>query len=224
MRKQKKQERNATSLGWIRIEDGIASRNGNLTIDLVIDGKRVRKSVKSNNLNAARLLRDSIIENNSASVAKRTAQNLFADHSQPWNETVQQLQARGAIRKKYLDLKRSARERNIEFFLLEQEMLEAILHSNGVCALTGIPLEIGTTSRHPFKLSIDRIDSNGPYRFDNLRVICFCVNVAIGEWGDKVLAAMSVGFTRNMMKTLEESITNEIRINPATHPVTQQSQ
>lgn len=49
------------------------------------------------------------------------------------------------------------------------------------CEITGIPFTWGY--REPTGFSIDRIDPNSGYTKDNVRFICWWLNVAMSNWG-----------------------------------------
>lgn len=59
----------------------------------------------------------------------------------------------------------------------------------GHCEVTGFPfnLEGGRTFDSP---SLDRINPKKGYVFTNVRVVIHLANVAMGDWGDKVLKAV----------------------------------
>jgi hypothetical protein len=61
---------------------------------------------------------------------------------------------------------------------------------HGRCALTGLPFdlrEIGTgRARRPFAPSLDRIDGEGGYTKDNVRLVCQAVNFALNRFGEDV--------------------------------------
>lgn len=49
------------------------------------------------------------------------------------------------------------------------------------CEVTGVPFE--WTSRSPYGLSIDRIDTDVGYTKENVRFVCWWLNAAMGNWG-----------------------------------------
>lgn len=202
----------AHQLPWERLEDGIAKRAGRYTVDLIIDGRRIRKTAKPNTIEAARELRAEIFYEHRKANAERSAKSIFRAVNHDWSAAVAEMCQRGQVKKKFLDLRTSARKRNIDFSLTEDQVRDLILQCNGKCSLTGIALEFGTCTRHPFKLSMDRIDPKSGYRYDNMRVVCFCVNVAIGEWGEEVLAAIALGFSRQLLNNLEDEIARKLKV------------
>ncbi len=59
----------------------------------------------------------------------------------------------------------------------------------GKCAVTGVPLSIENgTPRHknPWKVSIDRIDSDKGYHNNNIRLVTHWYNNAKNTWDDKI--------------------------------------
>jgi hypothetical protein len=59
----------------------------------------------------------------------------------------------------------------------------------GLCAVTKMPMscEIGTWEhKNPWKVSIDRIDSDQDYVIDNVRLVTHWYNNAKNTWGDHV--------------------------------------
>lgn len=59
----------------------------------------------------------------------------------------------------------------------------------GVCELSGLPFDFGPPkdgSTHPLAPSIDRIDTSEGYTSDNSRIILWCLNMGMGEWGESL--------------------------------------
>jgi hypothetical protein len=55
----------------------------------------------------------------------------------------------------------------------------------------------GKWHRNPYRPSFDRIDSSKGYTPDNVRIIAYCVNTAMNEWGEDILKLMSEGYQKN---------------------------
>lgn len=50
------------------------------------------------------------------------------------------------------------------------------------CALTGLPFSTG--KRGPLSASLDRKHPEKGYVFSNVRPVCWCLNAALGNWGE----------------------------------------
>lgn len=87
-----------------------------------------------------------------------------------------------------------ARKFGYAFNLTWQDIYPAVLE--GTCRLTGIPFnyEWNGPGTNPYAPSVDRIDSSKDYTRDNVRLILWAVNRALGEWGDDVFAHIADEF------------------------------
>lgn len=74
--------------------------------------------------------------------------------------------------------------------LTEAEIWTIWKRAAGRCEYTRIPFSLtrikGATSR-PWAPSIDRIDCGIGYEFSNCRMVCNAVNIALSQFGSKVL-------------------------------------
>lgn len=98
-------------------------------------------------------------------------------------------------RRMYLNAERRAEENRRAFTITPQQFMDLICRANGACELTGLPFERGE-ARHAFAPSLDRIDCARGYEFDNVRLVCFMVNAALGAWGLEPLLRMSEALLR----------------------------
>jgi hypothetical protein len=179
---------------------GLFKRNEIYWIDIRIRTERIRKSTKETDVAKAISFRDKFVAEHSNGVelnAKKAAGihllDVIESIDPEWHAKFSEMKSSGFIKQKYSGLKQSAKKRGIGFHLTEQDHSDLILESQGRCSLTNIPLVIDK-SRHPFKMSVDRIDASGPYEKWNCRVVSFCVNAAIAEFGEDTLAMMSLGY------------------------------
>lgn len=79
-------------------------------------------------------------------------------------------------------IKQLLRATTVDRSLLSYEFIWTRLESNGFkCEITGIPFN--WESRSPTGLSIDRIDPALPYTPENIRLVCWWINAAMGNWG-----------------------------------------
>ena len=58
---------------------------------------------------------------------------------------------------------------------------------NAVCELTGLPLNLMRTKASWDSPSLDRIVPALGYTYQNLRIVCFAMNVALDSWGESQL-------------------------------------
>ncbi len=64
----------------------------------------------------------------------------------------------------------------IEFTITKEQLYKKIVESNGICALSGLPLT--AQNGNPLKLSMDRIDNSKGYTPKNIQIVATCVNNA----------------------------------------------
>jgi len=84
--------------------------------------------------------------------------------------------------------KRRAKLKGLEFTITLDWIVGEIAKQDGRCAMTGIPFDYTKDERytkHPYSLSLDRIDNAQGYTPNNTRVVCamynYCKNVARDE-------------------------------------------
>ncbi len=83
-----------------------------------------------------------------------------------------------------------SRRRNIQMELTLAQLIDIAKKSQGVCELTGIPFDWEkdpSVMVAPYAPCLDRIDSQKGYLKSNVRLVCNCVNTAMGQWGEGVL-------------------------------------
>lgn len=99
---------------------------------------------------------------------------------------------------------RNSRQRGIDFNLSDFELITLARRSQGRCELTGIRFELVETNRkwdrQPWAASIDRIDCAKGYAFDNCRLVCAAVNVALNSWGETVLERIAEGLVSQKLR------------------------
>lgn len=83
--------------------------------------------------------------------------------------------------------KRRALKKGIAFDLTRDWVMQGIERG---CAMSGIVFVLTAgEDHHPYAPSIDRIDSSEGYTKDNCRVILWCLNTALGSWGEHLAFA-----------------------------------
>lgn len=94
--------------------------------------------------------------------------------------------------------KSGAKKRNIPFELSREDLDMLVERSGYQCAVTGIPFEAPVAgTKSPWTPSLDRIDSNLGYSFENCRLVCVAVNYALNQWGTDVLLRIADGIRAN---------------------------
>lgn len=83
--------------------------------------------------------------------------------------------------------KKRAQKRGIAFSLTPQDVIP--LYEAG-CALTGYQFSRIAKERSPLSPSIDRIDSSKGYTPDNIRVVCYALNIGMNDWGFEKIAPL----------------------------------
>lgn len=86
-----------------------------------------------------------------------------------------------------------------EAFLSPEAFNELWDRSRGACELTGIAFSLDKAPGHvrrPWAPSVDRVDNSRGYVFDNCRLVCVAVNIAMNEWGEDALWRISSAFVK----------------------------
>lgn len=94
----------------------------------------------------------------------------------------------------YSRIKLRCEKRGVPFDLdkFDGELNERI--EKGVCELTGLPLRLDHGTRAWNSPSLDRINPSDGYVYSNIRVVCFAVNAALGDWGEEVLKTIASAY------------------------------
>lgn len=73
------------------------------------------------------------------------------------------------------------------------------------CTMTGIKLDHEwTTQVKPWQPSIDRIDNSRGYDIDNVRVVCYAMNNALGEFDDEVFKTLAIEYLKKQGYKVEK--------------------
>lgn len=74
------------------------------------------------------------------------------------------------------------------------------------CAVSGLPFDVAQTADHnrrPYAPSIDRIDGMLGYTKDNCRIVCCAVNLAMNDFGEKVLWDIATSMVETRRRRLQ---------------------
>lgn len=73
--------------------------------------------------------------------------------------------------------------RGLEHDIVYEDVLELFHKQEMKCALTKIDFDMNSGKGNPFSPSIDRIDSSRGYHKDNIRLVCYAVNIGLSNFG-----------------------------------------
>ena len=62
------------------------------------------------------------------------------------------------------------------------------------CELTGLPLREHHGSQNWDSPSLDRVTPHLGYLYSNIRVVCFGVNAALGNWGEQAFERIATAY------------------------------
>lgn len=95
-----------------------------------------------------------------------------------------------------------AKRRSLPFDLVMEDLKALAERSGGVCAVTRLPFIVNgdrTYRGNPFAPSLDRVSSYLGYTRGNVRLVCLCVNMALGQWGEGVFSLMAKGYVKRLL-------------------------
>jgi hypothetical protein len=95
----------------------------------------------------------------------------------------------------YINLKRRHKKRGYDMSVITPEQLGAIyLACKGRCSVSGIRLKLqGNGKVSAQTASVDRINPDHGYIPDNCRIVAYCVNVAMSNWGEEFFRKVCYG-------------------------------
>lgn len=85
---------------------------------------------------------------------------------------------------------KNAGARRIPFLLTREQLDRMFERANGRCEVSGIEFDYKACGRYRARAwipSIDRIECKGAYSFDNCRLVCAYINMALNEFGLETL-------------------------------------
>ena len=96
------------------------------------------------------------------------------------------------------DAKTRARKTKLPYDLNDhkEEIRERL--NVGRCELSGLPFEKGVDAASPYSASIDKKVPSLGYTYSNIRIVCYALNVGMGNWGEEVLLKIVDGVRAKM--------------------------
>jgi len=122
----------------------------------------------------------------------------FLDRRRRYSASIQ-----GKLKQLLSSARGRAKAKQADFDIDIEFMYELFNKNNGRCALTNIEFtytagtgEGANRNYHPFNPSLDKIDPNGSYTRDNVRIVLVAVNIALNAFGEDVLEKISTEFLK----------------------------
>ena len=100
-------------------------------------------------------------------------------------------------RRAITEAKKRAVKKGLEFALASADADRFKKRCRNRCELTSVPFSTAKIPGHhkaPYMPSLDRIDSDDGYTFENCRVLCVAANLALNEWGEHVFRRIANGY------------------------------
>ena len=87
------------------------------------------------------------------------------------------------------DCKKRAKRKNIKCNIEHEDIDHLLFINSDRCSVSGIKFKRRDEShyRNPYAPSIDRIDSSKGYIKGNIRLVAYCINNAMNEWGEDII-------------------------------------
>jgi len=96
---------------------------------------------------------------------------------------------------------------HLPFDLTPEFVADLMRSQNFVCAVSGLRFDLFRTGarekkvRLPFRPSLDRITPERGYIQDNVRIVCFAVNMALSDYGDDVFHEIVAATAKKLRQT-----------------------
>lgn len=107
----------------------------------------------------------------------------------------------GALQAMYTTARFGAELRDLSFDIHPKHLIELANRASGRCMLTGIEWdfeESNASGKRPWAPSLDRIDASEGYSPSNCRLVCIAVNIALSDFGDKVLLRIALALANRL--------------------------
>lgn len=129
--------------------------------------------------------------------------NLTAEQRAKYTET-RRKRARSSPRKAFYQmLYAAAKRRPTKDIATVDDLMEMFNLQEGRCAVSGMEMDWASNrggKKLPTSMSLDRIDGNRGYEKNNLRLVCWQVNLFKNCWNDDQMLAMALAIVANMKR------------------------
>lgn len=181
---------------------GLRCKNGLWHVEKQVNGRIYRFALKTRDKEAAIEIAKKIfgdINNGADSL-------LLFEHIKPFSSVqwVEQLKVDNSwLKRMYKRCRDRSKLKNIPISLTVDDMVELAIHCEGVCSVSGIPLDLSSpekNNRRPYAPSLDRINPNLGYTLENCRIVCDAVNIGMLHWGEGVLLKIGVSMAAKQIR------------------------
>lgn len=188
----------------ISVPRGIYMRGDTWWGNFSIGGMRVRRSLKTSDLEVATARYQDFLQKCKANLdiaAGLEPPPAIAEEHQ-WLAHLDELGRSwrtGWLYRVFENTKRRAAKKKIPFTLIYDDLLHIARRSNGKCEVTGARFSLWKPSgarASPFAPSVDRIDWRKGYEIKNCRLVCYAANLAMSQWGVGPLEIMLAAYCR----------------------------
>lgn len=177
---------------------GLFVRNGTYYVTFMVNGRQKMRSCRTKNPNEAfakarEIIAEHQVARRADSTERRRARILLPAGGYEWQENIDKAIARRTswVGQMYQRAKDRARRRELPFTLSFERFVDVLRRCNGYCEVSGIAFDFHDQARiAPFAPSLDRVEAARGYTNGNIRIVCNCVNAALGNWGEDVFWKM----------------------------------
>lgn len=163
-----------------------------------VDGKEIRRSTRTKDLALAEKIESSMKAEMmavSGETRLKRSLNKILSVDPEWSSFVdnQITDKKSYFWNMYAGMKSRARKKGFGECMSSTDLESLYRASNGKCTVSGLPFRNGKADGHragPWQPSIDRIDCTKGYTLANCRIVCYCVNLAMNQFGEDALYAM----------------------------------
>ena len=101
-----------------------------------------------------------------------------------------------SLRRSITETKKRAKRRGIQFEITKEYIDHLTFINPERCSLSGIQFKLRAKNftRNPYAPSIDRIDNTRGYTPENIRIVAYCINNAMNEWGEGILKEITTAY------------------------------
>jgi len=126
--------------------------------------------------------------------------NMMGEQKERRDATARKRQSNSPRQALYSILYSASHRRPTENIVTLDELMELFEAQGGMCAVSGLKMNWATRSgngKQPISMSLDRIDGSRGYERDNLRLVCWQVNLMKNCWSEEQMLTMARAIVKN---------------------------